>query len=125
MAERSNALKKAQQKYMERFSVARIRMEREKYEVVQEYAERKGVSVNALVVNLLDKAMTERGPQEAAQGPSEGRGISIHPDTLKAAQKAAKAAGEAVPAFIDRAVTTQAQRDEATRKLKGGDSHGN
>ena len=41
MAERSDALKKAQQKYMERFAVERVRMEREKYAAVQTYAEGK------------------------------------------------------------------------------------
>lgn len=117
MAERSNALKKAQQKYMERFSIARIRMEREKYEAVQEYAEQKGVSVNALVVSLLDKAMTEGDPREAAGGTQEYRDIFLHPDTLTVAQEAAEAAGEAVAVFIGRAVVTQAKRDETARKL--------
>lgn len=117
VAERSNALKKAQQKYMERFSVARIRMEREKYETVQEYAEGKGVSVNALVVSLLDQAMSAGGPQEAGD-------ISLPPSTIKTAQEAAQAAGEAVPVFIDRAITTQAQRDELGRRMGGGEHHG-
>ena len=112
MAERSKALKKAQQKYMERFSVARIRMEREKYETVQEYAEGKGVSVNALVVNLLDQAMAEGDPQETAQGTSE---VSLSPDTLKAAQQAAEAAGEVLLEFVTRAVSETAERDRLSR----------
>lgn len=41
----------------------------------------------------------------------------LPPDILEAAQQAAEAAGEAVAVFIDRAVTTQAKRDEAARKL--------
>ena len=115
MAERSNALKKAQQKYMERFSIARIRMEREKYEAVQEYAEQKGVSVNALVVSLLDKAMTEGDPREAAGGTQEYRDIFLHPDTLTVAQEAAEAAGEALPEFVTRAVSETAERDRLSR----------
>ena len=38
-------------------------------------------------------------------------------DTLEAAQRAADAAGEAVPDFIRRAVDTQAQRDKSSLKL--------
>lgn len=75
MAERSDALKKAQQKYMERFAVARVRMEREKYEAVQTYAEGQGMSVNALMVDLLDQAMERDGgrmPPENAQQGQEG-----------------------------------------------------
>lgn len=117
VAERSSALKKAQQKYMERFSVARIRMEREKYEAVQEYAEGKGVSVNALVVNLLDQAMAVGSPQKAIQGPSESKVVPLPPDTLKAAQEAAEAAGEELPQFIDRAIEETADRDALPKEV--------
>lgn len=62
-------------------------------------------------------AVAQRMAQEATGGAG---GISLSPSTLKAAQEAAKAAGEAVPVFIDRAITTQARRDVAARKLGGG-----
>ena len=56
-----------------------------------------------------------------AEAPTEPRGISFLPsDTIKAAQEAAEAAGEAVPVFVARAVETQAQRDEMGRRMKGG-----
>lgn len=116
MAERSDALKKAQQKYMERFAVARVRMERKKYEAVQSYAEARDMSVNALVVDLLDQAME----RDSVGTPTGAGGISLPFDTIKAAQEAAKAAGEAMPVFIARAVETQAQRDEMGRRMKGG-----
>ena len=123
MAERSDALKKAQQKYMERFAVARVRMARKKYEAVQSYAEARDTSVNALVVDLLDQAM-EQDSAETPTGdtgaPTEASGISLPSDTIKAAQEAAEAAGEAVPVFIARAVETQAKRDEMGRRMKGG-----
>ena len=99
-------------------------MERGKYEAVQEYAEKQGKSVNALVVDMLDQTMSCTTAGTAAGGPQEAGVVSLPPDTLKAAQEAAQAAGEAVPVFIDRAVVTQAKRDEATRKLKGGVNHG-
>lgn len=57
MPERSTALKKAQQKYMEKFAVARVRMERERYEAVQAHAEAHGESVNAFVVRAIAETM--------------------------------------------------------------------
>ncbi len=48
-----------------------------------------------------------------------GEVVVLSPGTLKTAQEAAKAAGEGVPQFFDRAVVTQAQRDERARKMEG------
>lgn len=39
MAEKTPAQKKAQEKYMEKFAVARVRMDRAKYETVQAHAD--------------------------------------------------------------------------------------
>lgn len=119
MAERSDALKKAQQKYMERFAVARIRMERGKYEAVQEYAEKRGKSVNSLVVDLLDQAMscdTAGTVSEAAGSPPEAGVVSLPSDTLKAAQRAAEAAGEGLPQFITRAILETVERQKEASK---------
>ena len=124
MAERSDALKKAQQKYMERFAVARVRMEREKYEAVQTYAEGQGMSVNALMVDLLDQAMERDGgrmpPENAQQGQEGSREngtVSLPYETIEAAQRAAKVVGEVLPDFVARAMETQAQRDIAALRL--------
>lgn len=80
-----------------------------------------GESVNGFINRAIDHEMerdTAGGPSEAA-GTRLGEGaISIPPDTIKAAQEAAEAAGEAVPVFVTRAVETQAQRDSLTRKMK-------
>jgi len=69
------------------------------------------------------QATRERMSREAVVGPTrpaeDGGGI-LTPSTLKAAQEAAEAAGEAVPQFIVRAVETQAKRDEMSRRMKGG-----
>ena len=64
----------------------------------------------------MSKEAIERdtGPAEATQ---EAGGITLPPDTMRAAQEAAEAAGEAVAVFIGRAVVTQAKRDETARKL--------
>ena len=57
MPERSDALKKAQQKYMEKFAVARVRMERERYERVQAHAEARGESVNGFINRAISETM--------------------------------------------------------------------
>ncbi len=62
---------------------------------------------------------TSVSPQDAPGAPA-GVGVFLSSDTLKAAQEAAQAAGEGLPQFIDRAVTTQTKRDKTARKLKGG-----
>ena len=49
MGEKTEAQKKAQQKYMEKFAVARVRMDREKYDRVQAHAEAQGESLNAFI----------------------------------------------------------------------------
>ena len=71
MSERSNALKKAQQKYMEKFSIARVRMEHDRYERVQAHAAAQGESVNGFINQAIDHEMERdslRGPTEAAEG---------------------------------------------------------
>ena len=58
MSEKTPAQKKAQQKYMERFAVARVRMDRERYEKVQAHAiKQDGGSVNAFINRAIDEAM--------------------------------------------------------------------
>ena len=63
MPEKTAAQKKAQQKYMEKFAVARVRMERNRYELVQAHAEAQGESVNAFITRAIDETM-ERDNEE-------------------------------------------------------------
>ena len=121
MTERSAALKKAQQKYMEKYSFARVRMERIQYERLQAHAAAQGESVNGFI----NRAITETMERDGHKGPSEAAGarlgvgaISPPPTTIKAAREAAEAAGEELPVFVTRAVETQAQRDSITWKMK-------
>lgn len=87
-------------------------------------AERGQTSNTALKDYVLGCIGEGESPQEATGGstaaPAGGGGILLSSDTLKAAQRAAEAAGETTPQFIARAVETQAQRDEMGRKMKGG-----
>ena len=71
MGEKTEAQKKAQQKYMERFAVARVRMERERYDAVQAHAEARSESVNGFINRAIDEAV-ER--DESAPAASEGQG---------------------------------------------------
>ena len=57
MAEKTEAQKKAQQKYMEKFAVARVRMDRAKYDDVQAHAEAQGESVNGFINRAIDETM--------------------------------------------------------------------
>lgn len=57
----SEALKKAQQRYMEKFSVARVRMDRVKYEAVQAHAAARGESVNGFINRAVDETMERDG----------------------------------------------------------------
>ena len=72
MGERTEALKKAQQKYMEKFSVARVRMDREKYEAVQAHAEARGESVNGFINRAIDETMErDNAAPAASEGPEQ------------------------------------------------------
>lgn len=72
MGERTEALKKAQQKYMEKFSVARVRMDREKYEAVQAHAEARGESVNGFINRAIDETMErDNAAPAASEGPKK------------------------------------------------------
>lgn len=97
MPERSEALKKAQQKYMEKFAVARVRMEKSRYEDIQTAAAAAGESVNAYI----NTAITQRMERDGHKGPSEAAGailgdrvVSLPSEADKNAQEAAR---EALP----------------------------
>lgn len=120
------ANQKAVNKYVKaNYDRINVTMPKGKKETIQAAAAAAGESVNAYINGAIDARMcgkTRKIPQEPA-GAILGEGVAaslLPSDTIKVAQEAAEAAGEAVPVFIARAVETQAQRDEAGRKLKGG-----
>ena len=57
MSEKTEAQKRAQKAYMEKFAVARVRMDRSKYEVVQAYAAAHAQSVNGFINRAIDETM--------------------------------------------------------------------
>lgn len=70
MSEKTEAQKRAQKKYMEKFMVARVRMEKEKYECIQAHAETQGESVNGFINRAISETM-ER--DSGTHDPSESR----------------------------------------------------
>ena len=92
-------------------------------DIIKSHAATRGESANAFINRAITETMERDTLQEAAGSPTravEGGVVSLLPSgTLKAAQEAAEAAGEALQQFLDRAVTTQAEMD----KRKGGEAN--
>lgn len=122
------AVSKSQQKAVHKYVKANYdRMEltipKGQKDIIKSHAENRGESANGFVWRAVQETIerdSSGGPQEAAGAPVESQGISLHPDAIKTAQRAAQAAGEVVPVFVARAVETQAQRDELARRMEGG-----
>lgn len=57
MAEKTDAQKRAQKTYMEKFMVARVRMTKEHYAEVQAHAAAQGESVSGFVNRAVDETM--------------------------------------------------------------------
>lgn len=92
-------------------------------DAIKAHATSCGESTSAFINRAIDNQIShdrDKGPQETLQGPSGGSVVSLHPEVLQGAQRAAQKAGETVSQFVERAVETQAQRDETARKLVGG-----
>lgn len=92
-------------------------------EEIQAFAAQTGESVNGFINRAIGEAMGESPQQPAAarSSPQErrkARGAILTPSALKTAQEAAQRAGETVPAFVGRAIETQAQRDKVIQAMK-------
>lgn len=125
MGEKTEAQKKAQKKYMEKFMVAQIRMERDKYRAVQAHAEAQGESTTGFINRaIVNQIAADNGVQIGAVAAQEWQQAALPPETVEAAQRAAGATGEATQDFIRRAVDTQAQRDANALRLGINPSNG-
>ena len=85
-------------------------------EEIQAFAAQTGESVNGFINRAIGEAMGESTQQPA--GAPQGMGAILTPAALKVAQEAAQRAGETVPAFVGRAIETQAQRDKVIQAMK-------
>ena len=98
---------------LDRVSIA---MAKGKKDEVKAAAVAVGESMNQYIITAIDQRMGVNAP-EAPQNARQGPGDILTPSTLKTAQDAAEKAGETVPAFVERAVETQAKRDNSARRL--------
>lgn len=117
----SEAQKRAHRKYMEKFVEIKVRVTPEKRTAIQEHAQTMGESATTFINRAIDHQISQdrdKGPCEAQQGPSGGGGISLHPEGLQTAQKAAQKAGETVSQFVERAIKGEVERDVESRRAE-------
>lgn len=138
------AVSKAQQRATNKYKKANYdRMEifvpKGKKDTIKAHASTRGESVNGFIGRAILEAMerdgggaaapggapAERvlaempagGPQQPAETAQGAGAVSLPPDTLEAAQRAAGRTGESVAAFVARAVAAQEKRDENSLKM--------
>lgn len=115
------AVSKAQQKAVNKYMAANydrinLTVPKGRKEEIQAFAAQTGESVNGFINRAIGETMGDSTQQPA--GAPQGEGAILTPAALKTAQEAAQRAGETVPAFIGRAVETQAQRDKVIQAMK-------
>lgn len=112
----SEAQKKSAQKWdaanLDRVSIA---MPKGMKDMVKATAAVAGESMNQYIIGATEQRIN--GLQQPA-GALQGMGAILTPAALKTAQEAAQRAGETVPAFVGRAIETQAQRDKVIQAMK-------
>ena len=116
----SESRKKANLKWdaanLDRLSIATAKGKKDEIKAAAAAA---GESMNQYIVNAIDQRMSGNS-SKATQEPTETHGGSeyiLTQEAAKTAQEAAQKAGETVPAFVERAVVTQAQRDKVAQGL--------
>ena len=120
------AVSKAQQRAVTKYDAKTydktlLRLPKGRLDIVRTHATAHGESVNGFIGRAILEAMDRDGggtsPETAGKPAGAAQGVALHSETLKAAQRAAEAAGQTVPDFVQRAVETQAQRDQASLRL--------
>ena len=115
----TEAQARAHKKYIAQFVEIKIRTTPERRETIQNAAASQGQSVNAYINQAIDERMTRDGggtPESPSEGVSASGSI-LTPAALETATQAAQKTGETVPAFVERAVSVQAQRDGASLRM--------
>lgn len=113
------AVSKAQQKAVAKYEAkaydkALLRLPKGRLDEIRAHIEPAGESLNGFIGRAIMETMERDGtggPQEAAEVPAGAGGISLSPDALEAAQRAAERTGESVREFIERAIDTQDEQD--------------
>ena len=125
------AISKAQQKAVAKYEAKAydktlIRLPKGRLDEIRTHIEPTGESLNGFIGRAIDETMERDGSGAAdttgnllktAETPTGAGVVSLPPDTLETAQRAAEATGETMEQFVERAVVTQTQRDEASLRL--------
>ncbi len=114
----SKAQQRAQNKWIAKaYDRVNLTLPKGQKEVVQAHATAHSESVNGFIGRAISETMERDTSQKSTGTPTRAvnplEGI-LSPDTLKAAQTAAEATGEDIPAFVARAVESRVRRDKAT-----------
>ena len=101
-----------------------IRLPKGRLDEIRAHIAPAGESLNGFIGRAILETMERDGggtvsetAQNGREGPSGGGVVSLPSEALETAQRAAEAVGEAVPAFVRRAVETQAERDKTSLRL--------
>ena len=114
----SAAKKKANQKWdTANMATLACKVKKDQAERFREYCTNKGETVNAALQGYISSCIGDNQQQKSA-GMPQGSGDILTPEALKTAQDAAEKAGETVPAFVERAVETQAKRDKVALAIR-------
>ena len=89
-----------------------------KKDIIKAHAEANSESVNGFIGRAIDETMERDNAAVSGSAAQTCGDTLLTPKALTQAQAAAKSAGDTVPEFIERAVETQAKRDDLTRKLE-------
>ena len=89
-----------------------------KKDIIKAHAEANSESVNGFIGRAIDETMERDNAAVSGSAAQTCGDTLLTPKALTQAQAAAKSAGETVPELIERAVETQAKRDDLTRKLE-------
>lgn len=97
----------------------KVRVSKGSKEVIQDYAESQGQSVNGFINAAIDEKMgkASQQPVEALNLNEKAGVVSLHHEAIRVAQEAAQSVGETVSQFIERAMETQAKRDRSSLAL--------
>ena len=125
------AISKAQQKAVAKYEAKAydktlIRLPKGRLDEIRTHIEPTGESLNGFIGRAIDETMERDGsgaadttgkPLKTAETPTGAGEVSLPPDTLETAQRAAEATGETMEQFMERAVVTQAERDHNSLRL--------
>lgn len=124
MAEKTEAQKRAQKNYMEKFSVARVRMNKSDYEFMQAHAAAHGESVNGFIGRAIKETVARDGAETPADTPERDSGVPIllpRENASQAVSAQVKAhimkTGEDAVAFLERATESTIKRDEISLRM--------